>query len=89
MSALTHHHIRYTGTAPRPLAGRLLAFVTQVARRLADSPLDQSVLHTAATHTPAPLRTGAYTSARPHAHWHTVTTPDGHRRLEAHWHHGN
>jgi hypothetical protein len=86
MSALTHHGIRHTSPA-RP-GDALLAFFTRVIGRLADSPLDHPVLYAAATHTPAPVRAAALAPGRPHAHWRTVTGPDGHRRLEAHWHHG-
>ncbi|MFG2147172.1 hypothetical protein ACGFRG_23675 [Streptomyces sp. NPDC048696] len=89
MSALINHPIRYTGTAARPFAQGLLALFTRVLRRLAASPLDQSVLRAAAPHTPPPQRAWASAPARPHAHWRTVTAPDGHRHLESHWHHGN
>ncbi|MER6378871.1 hypothetical protein [Streptomyces sp. NPDC001250] len=86
MSALTRHGVGHAWPV-RPV-GALLAFFTHVIRRLADSPLDHPVLHAAAPHTPAPLRAAALAPGRPHAHWRTVTGPDGHRRLEAHWHNG-
>ncbi|WP_055495777.1 hypothetical protein [Streptomyces sp. TP-A0356] len=86
MSALTHHGVRHT-TSVRPV-GALLSFFTRVVRRLADSPLDHTVLHAAPARTSTPLRAAGFGPGRPHAHWHTVTGPDGHRRLEARWHGG-
>ncbi|MFI6054493.1 hypothetical protein ACIBCO_30935 [Streptomyces violascens] len=87
MTVFTHHGVRYSATPVRPVAA-LFAFFTRVARRLADSPFDQAVLHATSTHIPAPLRATAAT-ARPHARWQAVVGEDGHRRLEARWHSGD
>ncbi|MFC9741934.1 hypothetical protein ACFVKC_28955 [Streptomyces noursei] len=60
--------------------------LSAVLRRIADSPLDSTVVRTL----PRPASaTGATGRERPtglHAHWHTVTGPDGRPRLEATWH---
>ncbi|MEU5434393.1 hypothetical protein AB0G73_13590 [Streptomyces sp. NPDC020719] len=73
MSALINHPIRYTGTAARPFAQGLLALFTRVLRRLAASPLDQSVLRAAAPPHPATAAGLGFrprTAARPLAHRH-------------------
>ncbi|MFJ8476125.1 hypothetical protein [Kitasatospora sp. NPDC094011] len=68
-------------TLPSTDRGRLRAALAAVGRRLAASPLDNSVLQSvAAPHGDRPLR--------PRAAWRTVTAPDGSTRLEASWHPG-
>jgi hypothetical protein len=59
----------------RPLAA-LRTRLCRVQRHLADSPLDNPVLH---------VRPRLNAAARPRAHWHTVRTSDGAMRLEAVW----
>ncbi|HJD81861.1 hypothetical protein [Kitasatospora aureofaciens] len=70
-------------TLPSTDRGRLRAALAAVGRRLAASPLDNSVLQAVAAPT-AP--NGRPTRLR--ARWHTVTAPDGTARLEASWHPG-
>ncbi|MEV7770915.1 hypothetical protein [Kitasatospora sp. NPDC086791] len=78
----------------RPRA--VLAALTAVGRRLAASPLDNTVLQ--ATAAPAIAPTGAPTRGPAGGHagsrrtsgmrarWRTATAPDGTTRLEATWH---
>ncbi|WP_051742716.1 hypothetical protein [Kitasatospora sp. MBT66] len=72
----------HSGTRARESAGATLA---AVVRRLADSPLDSSVLQAvggASASGPAgAARRGGGLSAT----WRTVAAPDGTRRLEARW----
>ncbi|MBD0690036.1 hypothetical protein [Streptomyces sp. CBMA123] len=66
--------------------GRLRAALAAVGRRLATSPLDNTVLR--AVGTPATT----LPSSRPtrlRASWHSVTGSDGAARLEASWHPGH
>ncbi|MFD7164298.1 hypothetical protein [Streptomyces violascens] len=61
--------------------------LTNVLRRLADSPLDSTVIRAAPA--PAAARTPtarARSGSAPHAHWRPVTSPHGRRHLEATWH---
>ncbi|MFE5868872.1 hypothetical protein ACFQ6V_09480 [Streptomyces roseifaciens] len=64
--------------------------LTGIVRRLADGALDSPVIHTLPTtapaSAPAPRGSADDRPVRPHAHWHTVTGPDGQRHLEALWH---
>ncbi|MFI9321621.1 hypothetical protein ACIGXI_17810 [Kitasatospora aureofaciens] len=60
--------------------GRLRAALAAVGRRLAASPLDNSVLRAVAAPTAPNGR-----PPRLRASWHTVTAPDGAARLEASW----
>ncbi|MEU6972662.1 hypothetical protein AB0A71_34080 [Kitasatospora aureofaciens] len=66
--------------------GRLRAALAAVGRRLAASPLDNSVLQAVAAPT-APTASNGPTGrpTRLRASWHTVTAPDGAARLEASW----
>ncbi|WP_371519902.1 hypothetical protein [Kitasatospora sp. NBC_01300] len=64
--------------------GRLRAALAAVGRRLAESPLDSTVLH--AITAQAPAAASADRPARLRASWRTVTAPDGTARLEASWH---
>ncbi|MFF2807260.1 hypothetical protein ACFVT2_08745 [Streptomyces sp. NPDC058000] len=64
----------------------VLGFLATAVRRIADSPLDSPVLHTLPCPASATRTTAEDQPARPHAHWHTVTGPDGRRHLEADWH---
>ncbi|MER6046275.1 hypothetical protein K2224_17465 [Streptomyces sp. BHT-5-2] len=88
MSVFTAVHIRRTGTAihGRNPGRSILDALATAARRIADSPLDNAVLHTLPGPTTVPESTTEERPARPHAHWHTVPGPQGRRRLEAHWH---
>ncbi|MFI9627352.1 hypothetical protein [Streptomyces sp. NPDC052042] len=63
----------HTARLPATACARLIG----VLRRLADSSLDNPVLHVSPGPTPI---------ARPRAHRHTVRTPDRTVRLEATWH---
>ncbi|MFJ9771490.1 hypothetical protein ACIRVF_09610 [Kitasatospora sp. NPDC101157] len=63
--------------------GRLRAALAAVGRRLAASPLDNSVLQAVAAPTVPNGPTGRPTRLR--ASWRTVTAPDGTARLEASW----
>ncbi|MBO1416073.1 hypothetical protein [Streptomyces sp. FH025] len=70
--------------------GRLRAALAAVGRRLAASPLENSVLQAVATPVGAPV--GAAPSGhqvRMRARWHTVTDQSGTTRLEATWHPGH
>ncbi|WP_371494909.1 hypothetical protein OG871_06530 [Kitasatospora sp. NBC_00374] len=73
-------------TSPRAF-GSALALLTAVLRRLADSPLDSSVLQ--AIGGPAGSAGGgegvSRRTVRVRADWRTVTTADGTPRLEARW----
>jgi hypothetical protein len=81
MSVFSALHAPYT-TAPSRNA--LRAFFVDAIRRIADSPLDNSVMQA------LPARqihevVGDRTH-RPHAQWHATSGPDGARRLTATWH---
>ncbi|MDH6108441.1 hypothetical protein P3T36_003915 [Kitasatospora sp. MAP12-15] len=69
--------------------GGLRAFLTAFPRRISDNPLDHSILRL--LDTPAPERTTAPArkAVQLHAHWRTVTGPDGSHRIEAGWHGSN
>lgn len=66
--------------------GQLRERIGSVLLRLADSPLDSTVIRTA----PAPAARMPSARARSgravHAHWKPVTSPDGRHHLEATWH---
>ncbi|MFJ8390726.1 hypothetical protein ACIQ9Q_40840 [Streptomyces sp. NPDC094438] len=86
MSVLTAIHIPLVGHAPARNRGAVRARFAHIWHRLADSPLDSTVLR--ALPGPAIARTPPERArhAGPHAHWHTVAGPDGRRHLEATWH---
>ncbi|WP_406503045.1 hypothetical protein [Streptomyces sp. NBC_00212] len=86
MSLLTAIHIPLISHAPARKPGVMQARLAHILRRLADSPMDSTVLH--ALPAPAATRTPSARARHvgPHAHWHTVTGPDGRRHLEATWH---
>ncbi|MEU2872019.1 hypothetical protein ABZ769_22865 [Streptomyces olivoreticuli] len=86
MSVLTAVHTRRASTRSRGTGRTFRAFLITAARRIADSPLDSTVLRTLPGATPAPGAAGTDRPVRPHAHWHTVTGPDGRPHLEAFWH---
>ncbi|MEU8579368.1 hypothetical protein [Streptomyces abikoensis] len=89
MPVLTPVHTHFTFTHRRGTGRVFLTFLTflaTVARRIADSPLDSTVLRTLPGATPAPRPAADERAVRPHAHWHAVTGPDGRRHLEAVWH---
>ncbi|GAB2732000.1 hypothetical protein [Kitasatospora kifunensis] len=82
-----------TVSLPAPLSGpaihiggtvRVRAFLAQVLRRLADSPLDSPVLRT--MQPAAPRATTHRQQVRLSAEWHTVTDAAGASHLEAAWH---
>ncbi|MFJ8314160.1 MULTISPECIES: hypothetical protein [unclassified Streptomyces] len=86
MSVLTAIHFPVHHTTPRK-RGVLRERIAGVLRRLADSPVDSTVIRAAPG--PASARTPsarARSGSTPHAHWHPVTGPDGRRHLEATWH---
>ncbi|MFF4185303.1 hypothetical protein ACFYZ9_19090 [Streptomyces sp. NPDC001691] len=69
--------------------GRLRERIGGVVLRLADGP-PGSTVHDATSGPAAVSITVPHVPVRgrtaPHAHWHTVTGPEGRRRLEATWH---
>ncbi|MFB7666936.1 hypothetical protein ACFC1R_23805 [Kitasatospora sp. NPDC056138] len=77
MSVFTAIHV--PPPLARPRTG-LRAALAGVVRRLAASPLDHPVLYAVAA------QASAGPPVRMRSRWHTVTTPDGSRRLEASWH---
>ncbi|KOU38046.1 hypothetical protein [Streptomyces sp. WM6378] len=86
MSVLTAIHFPVRHATPRK-HGAVRARLTSILRRLADSPLDSTVIRAAPG--PAAVRTTtgrARSGSAPHAHWHPATGPDGRRHLEATWH---
>ncbi|WP_438295990.1 hypothetical protein [Streptomyces sp. HUAS TT7] len=86
MSVLTAIHFPVHRATPRK-HGRLRELFSSILRRLADSPLDSTVIRAAPG--PAAARTPsarARSGSAPHAHWHPVTGSDGRRHLEATWH---
>ncbi|MFE3646703.1 hypothetical protein ACFXO2_02455 [Streptomyces sp. NPDC059152] len=88
MSVFTAVHIRRTATAihGRNAYRSILGALATAARRIADSPLDSTVLHTVPGPAHVPESTTEERPALPHAHWHAVPDSQGRRRLEAHWH---
>ncbi|EST19125.1 hypothetical protein [Streptomyces roseochromogenus] len=84
MSVFAHHPLRHTGTRSHSTLQSAYALLIGFVRRIADSPLEQPVLHALE----APARRSAAGAARwrPHAHWHVTGGPDGGRHLEATWH---
>ncbi|MCB5911502.1 hypothetical protein [Streptomyces pinistramenti] len=88
MSVLTARHIPLVGRPSAHKRGAVRATLAQVLHRLADSPLDSTVIRTVPA--PAAARTPSARAERGpaplHAHWHTVTGPDGRSHLEATWH---
>ncbi|MFJ5676585.1 hypothetical protein [Streptomyces sp. NPDC093097] len=81
MSVLSAIHIRPL----RPSAGPALRTVLrEVVARIARGAADSPALHAVAT-PPVRRQAARRTPRRPRAHWHTVTDPDGRRRLEARW----
>jgi hypothetical protein len=81
MSVLSALHTPYATTQSR---NALRAFLVDAIRRIADSPLDNSVMQALPTqeiHEVIGDRTH-----RPHAQWHTTSGPDGARHLTATWH---
>ncbi|WP_369393163.1 hypothetical protein AB5J72_40615 [Streptomyces sp. CG1] len=85
MSVFAHHPLHHSGTRSRSARQSMRALLAGILRRIADSPLEQPVLHALdvqATH----RATAATPQQRPHAHWHLVSRPDGARHLEATWH---
>ncbi|MEV5508626.1 hypothetical protein [Streptomyces orinoci] len=90
MSVLTVLHTRihtrreHRAATRRP--GTLRGFAAKVVRRIADSPLDSTVLRAASAPAPATWGVPDEQAERPHAHWRMVTGPDGRRHLEAAWH---
>ncbi|MEY9944295.1 hypothetical protein [Kitasatospora sp. GAS1066B] len=90
MSVFTFH-TALPAARPRPAVRpggivRVRAFLAQLLRRLADSPLDSPVLHT--FQPPAPRATAAPHRQRVRlaAEWHAVTDAAGAVHLEAAWH---
>ncbi|MFE9574120.1 hypothetical protein ACFYMW_37300 [Streptomyces sp. NPDC006692] len=86
MSVLTAIHFPVHHATPRK-RGAVRERLADVLRRLADSPLDSTVIRAAPG--PGVARTPtarARSGSAPHAHWHPVTGPDGRRQLEATWH---
>ncbi|MER5547938.1 hypothetical protein ACWDBD_48875 [Streptomyces sp. NPDC001118] len=85
MSVFVHHPLRHHDTRPHGTWQSMRALLVGIVRRVADSPLEQPVLH--ALDAPTARRTAADAGRqRPHAHWHLATSPDGVRHLEATWH---
>ncbi|WP_369393158.1 hypothetical protein AB5J72_40590 [Streptomyces sp. CG1] len=86
MSVLTAIHIPLVGHAPAHKRGAVRAWFAHILRRLADSPMDSTVIR--ALPGPADTRTPLARAqhARPHARRHTVSGSDGRRHLEATWH---
>ncbi|MFI9330240.1 hypothetical protein ACIGZJ_22175 [Kitasatospora sp. NPDC052868] len=72
----------HVGTRARESAGAALA---AVLRRLADSPLDSSVLQAVGGASGSGAAGGARRSSGMSATWRSVTGPDGVGRLETHW----
>ncbi|MGW1174950.1 hypothetical protein ACWD4P_14645 [Kitasatospora sp. NPDC002543] len=72
-------------THPSTDRGRLRSTLAALGRRLAASPLDNSVLRAAPAAAAGPAGGGR---GGLRAHWRTVTAPDGATRLEAVWHPG-
>ncbi|SHM93409.1 hypothetical protein SAMN05216268_116145 [Streptomyces yunnanensis] len=86
MSVFTAVHIHRPSTRSWHTGRAVLGFLSAVARRIADSPLDSTVLRTFPSQASPARATGRERPTRPHAHWHTVTGPDGRPHLEATWH---
>ncbi|MFF3157952.1 hypothetical protein [Streptomyces sp. NPDC057910] len=86
MSLLTAIHIPLIGHAPARKPGAIQARFAHILRRLADSPMDSTVIRALPGPTAARTPSARTRHAGPHAHWHTVTGPDGHNHLEATWH---
>ncbi|MCC3770761.1 hypothetical protein [Streptomyces sp. UNOC14_S4] len=95
MSVLAVIHIRVRAHRERRTATRrpgvlrpgvLRDAVATFARRIADSPLDSTVLRVAPAPAPVFRPVPDDRPARPHARWRMVTGPDGRRHLEAAWH---
>ncbi|MGW1073517.1 hypothetical protein [Streptomyces sp. NPDC002537] len=90
MSVLTAVHVRrlsarHPGTA-RAAFTSFAAFLVSAARRIADSPLESSIVRAVPATAPAAGTPAADRPVRPHAHWRAVTGPGGRRHLEAAWH---
>ncbi|MFE4513097.1 hypothetical protein ACFRMQ_02715 [Kitasatospora sp. NPDC056783] len=80
-------------TRPTTDRGRLRSTLAAVGRRLAASPLDNTVLRAVPAPSAGPADgTANGTAGRGtgglRARWRTVTAPDGTARLEATWHPG-
>ncbi|MFF2613194.1 hypothetical protein DR950_34810 [Kitasatospora xanthocidica] len=79
-------------TRPSTDRGRLRSTLAAVGRRLAASPLDNSVLRAAPAPAAGPAGGGGGPAAAGtgglRARWRTVPAPDGTARLEATWHPG-
>ncbi|MEV7931067.1 MULTISPECIES: hypothetical protein [unclassified Kitasatospora] len=71
--------------ASAPARGSVAATLSAIVRRLADSPLDNSVLQAVGAPTASRGAGAARRTVRMRASWRAVTTPDGTRRLEARW----
>ncbi|MFJ3218006.1 hypothetical protein ACIPLC_19035 [Kitasatospora sp. NPDC086801] len=68
-----------------PARGSVAATLSAIVRRLADSPLDSSVLQAVGAPTASGGTGAAHRAVRMRASWRTATAPDGSRHLEAHW----
>ncbi|MEU8974647.1 hypothetical protein AB0D11_36220 [Streptomyces monashensis] len=84
MSVSTHRPLRHNGTRPHGAQRSVRALLLRVARRIADSPLEQHVLHTLGTRADRAAPDAA--PQRPHPSWHLAAGPYGGRRLDATWH---
>ncbi|MEV5875342.1 hypothetical protein AB0L75_14120 [Streptomyces sp. NPDC052101] len=84
MSVFAHHPPRPTGIRSHGARQSLRNVLVGIVRRLADSPLEQPVLH--ALDAPVRRVTVGAVRQRPYAHWQMTASPDGVRRLEAIWH---
>ncbi|OLZ65314.1 hypothetical protein AV521_31975 [Streptomyces sp. IMTB 2501] len=84
MSVFAHHPLRHTGTRSHSARQFVHALLSGFVRRIADSPLEQPVLH--ALKAPASRSVAGAARRRPHAHWRVAYGPDGGRYLEATWH---
>ncbi|RLU81767.1 hypothetical protein CTZ27_31655 [Streptomyces griseocarneus] len=81
-SVLAHRERRTATRRPGTVRDAVAAF----ARRIADSPLDSTVLRAAPAPAPVSRAVRDDRHACPHAHWRMVTDPEGRRHLEAAWH---
>ncbi|MER8105967.1 hypothetical protein [Kitasatospora sp. NPDC094016] len=85
LGAFHRRHPLPAAALAAPARGPVAATLSAIVRRLADSPLDNSVLQAVGAPTASSGTGAARRTARMRASRRAVTAPDGARRLEARW----